>query len=329
MSATRTGALVASLSTAALLLTACGSAGEEASSASAESTSGISVVATTTILGDLVGQLVACGGGTSSTLMPIGADPHDFSPSSEQVAAMVTADLVVANGLGLEEGLEDALDNAASDGAQVIEVAPKLDPIEFGAGGHSDEEGEAHSDEEGEHGSLDPHVWFDMERMAVAAELLAAELGALSGDAVGFEACGAELAADLRATEGEVRQTLESVPADRRILVTDHDALGYLADRYGYEVVGTVIPSGTTLAQPSSEDLAALAGIIRDEGVPAIFANSADSDKLSEAVAAEAGVDVQVVPLYVGSLGEAGSGADTYQGMMKRDAELIAAALQG
>lgn len=329
MSATRTGVIVASLSTAALLLTACGSTGEEASSASAESTSGISVVATTTILGDLVGQLVACGGGTSSTLMPIGADPHDFSPSSEQVAAMVTADLVVANGLGLEEGLEDALDNAASDGAQVIEVAPKLDPIEFGAGGHSEEEGEAHSEEEGEHGSLDPHVWFDMERMAVAAELLAAELGSVSGDAAGFEACGAELAADLRATEGEVRQTLESVPADRRILVTDHDALGYLADRYGYEVVGTVIPSGTTLAQPSSEDLAALAGIVRAEGVPAIFANSADSGKLSEAVAAEVGVDVQVVPLYVGSLGEAGSGADTYQGMMKRDAELIAAALQG
>jgi zinc/manganese transport system substrate-binding protein len=165
--------------------------------------------------------------------------------------------------------------------------------------------------------------------MAVAAELIAAELGEVSGDAEGFAACGAELAAELRATEVEVRAILESVPADRRILVTDHDALGYLAERYGYEIVGTVIPAGTTLAQPSSEDLAALAAIIQDEGVTAIFANTAESSKLSEAVAAEAGVDVAVVPLFVGSLGEPGSGADTYQGMMLTDAELIAAALQG
>jgi zinc/manganese transport system substrate-binding protein len=336
---TRRTVLPALAVSAALVLAACASAEDAGSPASGSAGPGVSVVATTTILGDLTGQLVACAGGTSSTLMPVGADPHDFTPSSEQVAALVTADLVVANGLGLEEGLEDALDGAATDGARVLEVAPLLDPIEFGAGGHADEgeehadEGEEHADEgeehADEHGSEDPHVWFDMERMAVAAELIAAELGEVSGDAEGFAACGAELAAELRATEVEVRAILESVPADRRILVTDHDALGYLAERYGYEIVGTVIPAGTTLAQPSSEDLAALAAIIQDEGVTAIFANTAESSKLSEAVAAEAGVDVAVVPLFVGSLGEPGSGADTYQGMMLTDAELIAAALQG
>jgi zinc/manganese transport system substrate-binding protein len=336
---TRRTVLPALAVSAALVLAACASAEDAGSPASGSAGPGVSVVATTTILGDLTGQLVACAGGTSSTLMPVGADPHDFTPSSEQVAALVTADLVVANGLGLEEGLEDALDGAATDGARVLEVAPLLDPIEFGAGGHADEgeehadEGEEHADEgeehADEHGSEDPHVWFDMERMAVAAELIAAELGEVSGDAEGFAACGAELAAELRATEVEVRAILESVPADRRILVTDHDALGYLAERYGYEIVGTVIPAGTTLAQPSSEDLAALAAIIQDAGVTAIFANTAESSKLSEAVAAEAGVDVAVVPLFVGSLGEPGSGADTYQGMMLTDAELIAAALQG
>lgn len=332
MPRTRSSLLVVSLSSAALLLAACGSASQGASSSNADGADGVSVVATTTVLGDIVGRLVECGGGQASTLLPIGADPHDFSPSSEQVATLVAADLVVANGLGLEAGLTDALENAASDGAKVFEVAPLLDPIEFGAGGHDLEEGEEHSAEEGEehdHGSLDPHVWFDLERMAVGTELIAAELGTVSGDAGAFEACGAELAAELRATEADVRQILESVPAERRILVTDHDAFGYLADRYGFEVVGTVIPAGTTLAQPSSEELAALAAVIRDEGVPAIFSNIADSSRLSEAVAAETGLDVAVVPLYVEGPGEPGSAADTYQGMIKTDAELIAAALQG
>jgi len=131
----------------------------------------------------------------------------------------------------------------------------------------------------------------------------------------------------IRAAEAEVRATLESVPADRRILVTDHDALGYLADAYGYEIAGTVIPSGTTLAEPSSADLAELVSVIVAEGVPAIFANSAEPSTLADAVAAESGRDVQVVTLYVGSLGEPGSGAEDYLSMMATDANLIATAL--
>ena len=315
---------------AASLLAAC--SGESSSDASEESTGpgSSTIVATTTILGSVAGDIVACAdpAATVTTLMPVGADPHDFAPSSQQVAQIVQADLVIANGLGLEAGLDDALDNARSDGATVLEIAELVDPIPFGE--HADDHSDDHADEaatedEHEHGSEDPHVWFDMTRMATAAELIGAQLATTGGTA--YAECGTEVAERIRAAEAEVRATLESVSADRRILVTDHDALGYLADAYGYEIAGTVIPSGTTLAEPSSADLAELVSVIVTEDVPAIFANSAEPSTLAEAVAAETGRDVQVVSLYVGSLGEPGSGAEDYLSMMATDANLIATAL--
>ncbi len=327
--------LIAPLAGAALLLTACGGSTNDAA---APSDGPPTIVATTTVLGSLAGEIAECAGGSVTTVMPIGADPHDFSASSSDVATMVGADVVIANGLGLEEGLQDALASAAEDGARVIEIAPLLDPIEFGGHGHSDE-GEGHSDEgeaaegddhghEDEHadGSLDPHVWFDMNRMADAAVIIGDALAESGGSA--YADCGAQVADEIRTAEGEVRALLESVPEDRRILVTDHDALGYLADKYGYEVAGVVIPGGGTLAEPSSAELSALVEVIRAEGVPAIFANTADSSALSDAVAAEAGGSVQVVELYVGSLGGPDSGADTYVAMMLLNAQRIADALR-
>ena len=317
----------------------------------------VNVVATTTMLGDVAAQIVTCANpeSTATTLMPIGADPHDFSPSSAQVAEMVQANIVIANGLELEAGLDDALENAASDGATVIEIAAMLDPIPFGAGGHSHDdehsdddhahdeakeddhghgdEDHAHdevkederADEDHDHGSEDPHFWFDMNRMATAAQIIGDELATTGGQA--YADCGLQVADEIRAAEAEVRAVLESVPADQRILVTDHDALGYLADVYGYEVAGTVIPAGTTLAEPSSADLAELVKVMQDEGVRAIFANTADPTALSDAVAAEVGGDVRVVNLYVGSLGGPGSGAEDYVSMMRTNADLIAGAL--
>lgn len=341
---------VISLAAAALVLSACSSGDssspapeaitpqatesvEESATETATEVSGITVLATTSVIGDVTRQIVDCGGGTVDVLMPIGTDAHDFSASSEQVAAMVNSDLVVAVGLGLEAGLTDSFENAASDGARIFELAPQLDPIEFGAGGHSDEEGhsdeDGHSDEEGDvHGSQDPHFWFDMNRMATAAELIGAELTTITGDAA-YTTCAGTTAGELRAAEGEVRALLESVPADKRILVTDHDALGYLADTYGYEVAGTVIPSGSTLAEPSSADLAELVATIKAEGITTIFANVTQPSALAEAVAAEIGSDVQVVPLYVESLGAPDSPAATYIDMMRTNATLISSGLQG
>jgi zinc/manganese transport system substrate-binding protein len=286
----------------------------------------VNVVATTTILGDVAQRIVACAEpeATVATLMPIGADPHDFSASSTQVAEIVQADIVIANGLGLEVGLDDALDNAASDGAQVIEIADMVDPIPFGehAGEHADDE---NSDEE--HGDEDPHFWFDMNRMAMAAEIIGDELATDNGQQ--YAECGREVADEIRAAEADVRALLESVPTDQRILVTDHDSLGYLAEAYGYEIAGTVIPAGTTLAEPSSAELADLVQVMQDEGVRVIFANTADPTALSDAVASEVGGDVQVVELYVGSLGEPGSDGEDYISMMRANATLMSDALNG
>ena len=297
---------------AAVALGLAGCAAADASGVAVSSGGPVSVVASTTILGSVAGQVVACGGGQVQTLMPVGADPHDYTPSSADVASMVTATLVITNGLGLEEGLTSALATATEDGATVLEVGPALDPQPLA----------------GTTGSEDPHVWMDVSRMATAATVIGDELATVSGDPA-YTACGAQVASTLTDTDSEIRTILDAVPAASRVLVTDHDALGYFARAYDFTVAGVVIPGGSTLAQPSSSELAALAATVRTAGVTAIFANTANPTALVDALAQEVGAQVSVVELYVGSLGAAGSGADTYEGMMFTDAQRIADALAG
>ena len=320
-----------------------------------------SVVVTTTVLGSVVGEILTCAVGDESSmtvLMPLGADPHDFQASSAQVALMASADLVVANGLGLEEGVMDALDNVEADGVPVLEIAALVDPLPFGEEyeeehsgqeshddhGHGEEEEhsgqESHDDhghgEEEEHsgqeshddhghGEFDPHFWFDMERMAIAAELIGAELTVKGEES--FASCGESVAEEIRAAEALVADTLSSVQEANRVLVTDHDALGYLAEGYDFDIVGVVIPGGSTLGDANSSDLADLVATIQNEGVRAIFGNTAGSPALLQTLAAEVGGDVRVVELFVGSLGGPGSGAESYQEMMTTNATRIASAL--
>ncbi|MDO9486700.1 MAG: metal ABC transporter substrate-binding protein [Actinomycetota bacterium] len=291
---------------AALGLSACSST----TTTEATSAEGLSIVATTTMLGNVVGDLAACAGGTVTTLIPGGADPHDFSPSSKQVASLVRADIVIANGLDLEGGLVDALNSAQADGARVYEVAPHISPEEF-AGSTTP----------------DPHFWFDMSRMADAVELIGAQLATVGTDK--YRDCALDQAAEIRAAETQVKATLNSVPVDKRVLVTDHDAFGYFAKAYGYSIAGAVIPSGTTLAEPSTASLAALAKTIKAEGVTAIFANTNAPKALATAVAGEVGYPVEVVDLYVDSLGASGSGAESYIGYMQSNAQRITEALKG
>ncbi|MCH9815787.1 MAG: metal ABC transporter substrate-binding protein [Actinomycetia bacterium] len=328
----------------ALLVSGCTSASDTSSSSSDRT-----VVATTTILGSVAEQVTDCAGGTVTTLMPRGVDPHDYSPSSSDVVTMVGADLVVANGLGLEEGLASALENAAEDGANVYEVAPNVDPLPFSEepesheaahedeeAGHSDEadhegdehEGEKHSEDEADHdhGDLDPHVWMDTARMAQAAELIGGQLADATGDE-NYRNCGSEAAASLQETNQQVTSAMADIPQKDRKLVTDHDSLGYFAAAYDFEVEGVVIPGGSTLGQPDSAELATLAKLIKDEKIPAIFVSEGASPALADALAAEVGEEVQVVTLYVGSVGPEGSDAATYQGMMTSNARTVAGAL--
>ncbi|MCI0425828.1 MAG: metal ABC transporter substrate-binding protein [Actinobacteria bacterium] len=285
---------------------------------------GFHVVATTTILGDIVSQVVG-DEATVEVIMPAGADPHEFQPSSAQIATLGNADLVVANGLGFEAGMAEALAALAADGARILEVAPHLDPVPFEEAHehHEGEEGAAgEAAEDGEDQTLDPHFWLDPIRVAEAATLIAAELTDLEPDV--DWAGPAEAYADLMMeTHDEIGAHLADVE-DRR-LVTNHEAMGYFALRYDFEILGTVIPGGSTLGQPSSDELADLVEVLEHEGIRAIFADTSSPDDLARAIAAELGQDVVVVELYTESLGE--GDAATVAGMLLVDARRIAEAL--
>ena len=198
--------------------------------------------------------------------------------------------------------------------------------------GHDEDEGEEeegdHGEEEEGHGSGgDPHVWFDPQRVSGAlpglARVLTAEVGL---DAAAVDACLAGYQAELEAVDAEIAAKVEQLPAGSRKLVTNHEALGYFADRYGFEVIGTVIPTPSSMAQASPAGLEQLAEIIEHEGIKAIFAETLHSVDDVEALAARVG-DVDVVTLYTGSLGPSGSGAENYVGFMRTNAESIVDAL--
>lgn len=280
---------------------------------------GLSVVATTSVWGNVVEEIVG-GDAAVDILIPAGADAHDYQATPQQVASLQAADLVVANGLGLEEGLEDILDSAVADGAALLELAPALDALPFAD--HGEEPDEEGDDQSGD----DPHVWFDPTRVATAAHLIAARLTEID-DSVDWSTRAKKYSGRLLDADEEIVRILGEVPEENRKLVTNHDAFGYFADRYGFEVIAVVIPGGSTLSEPSSAEMAALIEEIEHEGVHAIFAETSQPTRLAETVAAEAGDDVAVVELYTESLGEPGSGADTLIGMLLTDARLIADAL--
>lgn len=271
---------------------------------------GPSVVVTTSILGDVVRSILGPDADVE-VLMPPNSDPHDFAASARQATAMRDADALVVNGLGFEEGLGDTVDAAEADGVTVITAtdAVELRPLE-GEGGD------------------DPHVFTDPVRMVEVVEHLAVELVAAVPelDTAAFRARAEGYVDDLVALDAEVEAQLAPIPTDDRVLVTNHDVFGYFADRYGFEVLGAIVPGGATLAEPGAADLVALAEQIEARGVPAIFADTSSPARLADALAAE-GAGVEVVELYSESLGEPGSPGDTYLGMVRTNAERIAAAL--
>jgi zinc/manganese transport system substrate-binding protein len=164
--------------------------------------------------------------------------------------------------------------------------------------------------------------------MARAAGLVAEASSDLEGiDADVVVAQAEAYAIATRELDEVVVSTLAVVPDDQRVLVTNHEVFAYFADRYGFAVAGVVVPSGTTLAEPSSGELGDLVEVIEATGVPAIFADTSASTELATVLAEETGEDIEVVALYTESLGEEGSPAETYAGLIETDAELIAEAL--
>jgi zinc/manganese transport system substrate-binding protein len=173
----------------------------------------------------------------------------------------------------------------------------------------------------------DPHVWFDPTLVADAAVVVADELVAAGADQAATRGCLEEFGVAMEALDAEVADILSAVRPERRLLVTNHDALDYFADHYGFDIVGTVLPGTSTLAEASPAELQRLSAAIESTGAPAIFAEALSSTDEASALADDLGVDV--VMLYTDSLGDEGSGAATYAELMRYDATAIADALSG
>jgi ABC-type Zn uptake system ZnuABC Zn-binding protein ZnuA len=300
----------------------------------------LEIVVTTSILGEVVSAITG-DDATVRVLMGPGVDPHGYEASAADAAAMRDAELVIANGLLLEEGLLSALEAAEADGVRVLSVAEQVDPIEFSVKGddddghdhghsHSHDHGHSHDDDEHDHGDEDPHFWWDPMRMAMATELIGAALTDIRPE-IDWSARVASYNAELVAVDAEMQALFASIPDARRRIITNHDSLGYLAARYDFEVIGTVIPGSTTSAATNPGDFARLVDLIVAEGVSVIFAENTDSTVLADQLGSEAvgrgDVDVSVVRIYTDALGQPDSGADTYLGMLRTTAHLITEAL--
>lgn len=193
---------------------------------------------------------------------------------------------------------------------------------------HEDHDDHADPHAGHDHGSLDPHFWFDPLRVKRAVTDISARLATLDlNGAQTYLSSAHAYNAELDALHEWIEHEVEHIPADRRLLVTSHDSMGYFANLYHFEVVGTVIPSGTTEVEPSAREIAELIERIREVDAPAIFPETTVSDSLSERVADE--TDAKIAPpLYSGALGAPGSGADTYLGFMRSNVNTIVEALQ-
>lgn len=265
------------------------------------------IVATTTVIGELV-RSVAGDTVDVEVLIPPGADPHDFEPSAAQAARLRNAALIVADGLGLEERLGAAIDGARRDGVTVLELGPALEPVDVPGTDHPD-----------------PHVWLDPDRWARAAPLVADALATTTGgDRSGFDARAAAWSSDARAAGAEARRILDVIPPGDRLLVTNHDALEYFANRFGLKVIGVVVPGGSTLAEPSAADISRLAAVVRSSGVRAVFTENTTSARLMQMLAKEVGRDVAVIELATDTLGDEGSDTSTYAGLLTTLARRIA-----
>lgn len=228
------------------------------------------------------------------SLLEPGADPHDFELRPSDAEALAEADVVLRSG-HLDEWAEEAM----PEGTRVVEL--QRDAPE--------------------------HWWHDPQNVVVAADAIGAVLAETDGEgAAAYDRRARDYIRQVEALDGAIERCLDAIPSDRRKLVTTHDAMEAFATRYGLEVVGTVIPSNSTQAQPSSGDLAKLVEDVRRAGVRTVFPESSVSPDVERALAEEAGVKLGK-PLYADALGENGSAGDTYLKSLAFNAKAIAEGL--
>lgn len=237
------------------------------------------------IVGDLARVVV---------LIPNGADPHDFEPSAKDLETMSNAAIVVANGLDLEAGLVDALDQTEASGIPVFHIADHV-TLRKGAGDDHSHSDESDHEDEHDHGADDPHIWLDPLTLAEAVPALAQEIGGRIGS--DLTVAGTEVAKSLGVLSADIDVRIKSLASC--VVVTGHDSLGYFGARYGCEVVGSIIPSFSTAAEATAKDLAELKKLAQAEGVKAIFTELGTPADVADQLAREVGVDVIELATHV------------------------------
>jgi ABC-type Zn uptake system ZnuABC Zn-binding protein ZnuA/ABC-type Mn2+/Zn2+ transport system permease subunit len=298
---------VAALIAAGALLAGCGSSGSDGGQ--------LKVVATTTQIGDFVREVGGNAVAVDQILQP-NTDPHEYEPRPSDVAGAAETKLVFANGDELDSWVEQIVSDSGSE-AKIVDlgvIVPERRPGESSGA---------------EASRYDPHWWHDPRNAEAAVAAIERHLAAADpSHRREFERNARAYLAKLRTLDVGIARCMSAVPASSRKLVTDHDAFGYFADRYGIEVVGAVIPSQTTQAQPSAKDLAALAKLIEREQVKAIFPESSLSPKVAEAIASQTGASSSYT-LYGDTLGPEGSSGATYLKMEAANANAMVRGFTG
>ena len=296
-------------------MTAIGLVAASRNALSAQINPSVSVVTSNTVLADVVANV---GGDTVQVraLAPAGTDPHTFQPTPESIRLLSQARVVFFNGAGLEEWWDKTIRSVKKPDVPVIELSKGLATIKMPGhshGGHSHTEGQ------------DPHVWLDPILVKAYVDKIRDGLrqvdptnaGAYTERAQAYKAKLDELDAWIRTEVGKI-------PAARRKIVTFHNAFQYFANRYGLAVKGFIVASPGK--EPSAKALAELVRRIKQEQIPAVFAEADFNSKMLEVLARDAGVKI-VTNLYDGSL-SSGPPADTYLNMMRHNVTQMVNALR-
>jgi zinc/manganese transport system substrate-binding protein len=299
----------------AAALSACG--GEEQSSGSSLPERPV-VVATTTQLGDIVREIAGKDADVHQILQP-NSDPHEYEPRAEDVQSTVDAKLVVESGNGLDHWMGEVVKEAGGHPTELV-IGP--DHLPYKVKGDAEEAKETGSE-------FDPHWWHDPRNVEAAVETIRDALAkAAPGNADTYRTNADAYLTKLKALDSGIEACMSQVPAAERKLVTSHDAFNYFTARYGITVIGAVIPSQSTQAQPSAGEVAKLADVVRREHVKAVFPESSINPKLAETLARETGAKSDYV-LYGDTLGPAGSPGDSYLKMEAANADAMVKGFTG
>jgi ABC-type Zn uptake system ZnuABC Zn-binding protein ZnuA len=298
-------ALAATVLLAALLLAACDVGPSSPPAAGGKPL----VVATTPILRSMA-QAVAGDVADVRSILPLGADPHEFDPKPNDVAAISNSALVLKNGLKLDDWIDRIIQNAGGS-RPIVTVS----------------EGAALRKGDSAEPLGDPHIWFDVTNaMTMTRNIRDGLVKADAPHEAQYTANAEAYLVKLKELDEYIKAQIGALPEDKRKIVTNHDAFGYYVARYGLTYVGAVIPSMSTQAQPSAGEVAALTRKIKDQSVKAIFVEQGINPSLAQQIARDAGVKV-VDTLYADTLAAEGP-ASTYEGMMRFDTETIVSALK-